>query len=184
MDLDNKGTTLIEILVSVAIIGIMSSIFLVNIRTTDRERLTIAAEQLAADLRQIRNMSASRSIYDMSGILEYPQGGYALEKNNDKSYFIYADNSNDGVGDYYNTNEDELIKEVNFEGVIIENYTGNPISYYFKFIKDHEINTNLTWEDTYGYAIKLSLDTYSILVSLNYNPANNGWGNIEVGDIY
>ena len=46
---DKRGTTLVEIIVSVAIIGVLSSIFLVNIRLNDKDRLIVAAEQLAAE---------------------------------------------------------------------------------------------------------------------------------------
>lgn len=180
MVLDNKGTTLMEILVSVAIIGILSSVFLVNIRTTDREKLTIAAEQLAADLRQIRNMAFSRSVYDMNGILKYPQGGYGIAKSDDTSYLIYADKES---GYYYNEGEDELIKKVNFDNINISSSSGSPDSFYFNFIKDHEIDTNLEWAIV-GYIIILELSDYGINIIINYNPDYNGWGNIIVGDIY
>lgn len=53
------GVTMIELLIAIAIIGIMTSIAVVRISLTDDEVLRQATEQTAADLKQIRNLAAS-----------------------------------------------------------------------------------------------------------------------------
>src|SRR3989339_760540 len=69
------GTTLIELLVAIAIIGIMSGIFVAQISLTDGEELNLVTERVAADLKQIRNLATSRGINENN---VYPAGGYGI----------------------------------------------------------------------------------------------------------
>lgn len=175
---DKRGTTLVEIIVSVAIIGVLSSIFLVNIRLNDKDRLIVAAEQLAADLRQIRNMAFSRTIYDMNGTLEYPPGGYGLvvEEGNSNTYKIFAENSyNNG----YQADEDELIKEIILDDTFI--IQKNNTFFYLIFSTEHNIQYSGTSLDI---PIIISYSADSINITLDYlETEDNYWGKIIVGEI-
>lgn len=90
-----QGVTLIELLIAIAIIGIMTSVAVVRITLTDAEVLHQATEQTAADLRQIRNLAASRVINENS---QYPVGGYGIFFQNVLSgnpayYVLFAENN-------------------------------------------------------------------------------------------
>ncbi len=179
---DKKGAaTLVEILVSVAIMGILSSIFIVNIRTGNRDKLSMAAEQLAADLRQIRNMSFSRTIYDMSksGKLEYPPGGYGISVVNNEynKYKIFADN---GDNNNYQSDEDELIKEIVLEdGFDIKVSNSH---FFITFLTEH--NLQYGGGNVIYNPIRIRYEANYIDITLDYLEGDdNYWGNIVVGDI-
>ncbi len=174
---DRRGTTLVEIVVSVAIIGILSSVFLVSIRTSDREVLRIAAEQLAADLRQIRNRAFSRSVYDMAGTIEYPQGGYGIAGiAAGNGYYLFAENGN---SPNYQASEDELIKEVILNSDFFISKGNNP-SFYLTFLTEHNISSTGDLTDP----IKVEYNGEYINISIDYGgEEGNYWGNIVVGEI-
>ncbi len=176
---DKQGVTLIEIVVSVTIMGILSSVFLVNIRTTDRERLTIAAEQLAADLRQIRNRAISRTIYDMDDALEYPSGGYGLAVVSGKNYAykLFADN---GVTPGYQDGVDELIKEIVLDNSFVIGV--NSTYFFITFLTEHNI---LHSGVSMPSPITIIYEGHNIDISLDYSEAEeNNWGMIRIGEIY
>jgi prepilin-type N-terminal cleavage/methylation domain-containing protein len=91
------GFTLLEALIVIAIIGLMSVFYVANLRPDTLELLRMDSTRLAADIRYIRSMSASRAIYNNT----FPTGGYGiLFKNGDgsssKSYYqLYAGSAGD-----------------------------------------------------------------------------------------
>ncbi len=183
---DTRGTTLVEILVSVAIIGILSSVFFVNVRSSDREILMSHAEQLASDLRQVRNLAISRTIYDMESGLKYPNGGYGIDVDTDNKfkYKIFAENDPD---DYGFDDDDELIEEVKFDNniEIINEATG--CGFFITFSKSNDIKYTSDFGNPkiitiiHGeLAVKIILDYGSFLVG---NQPNSFWGNIYVGNV-
>lgn len=87
-----KGFTLIEALIVIAIIALLSVYYVANLRPDKLDSLRMDSTRLAADIRYIRNMAATRAVYNGS----FPSGGYGiLLKNGDginiKSYYkLYA----------------------------------------------------------------------------------------------
>lgn len=183
---DTRGTTLVEILVSVAIIGILSSVFFVNIRSSDREILMQHAEQLASDLRQIRNLAISRTVYDMESGLKYPDGGYGIDvdTNNNFKYKLFAESN---PNEYGFGEGDELIEEVKFDSniEIINEETG--CGFFITFSKSNDLKYTDSFGDikiitiVYGeLAVKITLNYSSFLVG---DQPNSFWGNIYVGNV-
>jgi prepilin-type N-terminal cleavage/methylation domain-containing protein len=88
----NKGFTLVEMLVSVSIIGVMSTIFLVNYHSTNkRSELILTSQQLAGDIRMAQNHSLGSKEYGAGNI---PTGGWGFYVNKANSdYLIFADNN-------------------------------------------------------------------------------------------
>lgn len=90
--LDNrKAFTMIELLVSIAIIVIITSVFLANYRTgNEKSKMNIVAHSFASDIRRAQNNSL--------GLIKYageaPSGGWGININlssNNASYRIFAD---------------------------------------------------------------------------------------------
>ena len=87
-----KGFTLIELLVSVAIIALMSSIFMVNYHGANkRSELNVTKQKLASDIRVAQNNSLGSKAYNAAG--DTPSGGWGVHFDiaNPSSYIIFAD---------------------------------------------------------------------------------------------
>ncbi|MFH1428476.1 MAG: prepilin-type N-terminal cleavage/methylation domain-containing protein [Candidatus Margulisiibacteriota bacterium] len=85
------GFTLIELLVSVAIITIMSGLFMVNYHGTNkRSELNIVKQKLASDIRLAQNYSLGSKTYD--GVTT-PSGGWGIhfDLTDPTHYIIFAD---------------------------------------------------------------------------------------------
>ena len=79
-----KGFTLIEILISIAIIGTLSSVVMVNIGFGNRQQnLLRAAQLLALDIRRAQNLSLAPT--------DSPTCVYGLNINSATRYFVYFD---------------------------------------------------------------------------------------------
>lgn len=92
--IQNGGFTIMEAMVTVAIIAIMSAVYLTNYRPTNQKIiLDQAASGLVADLRYAQNMAMNVKKFND----EIPQGGYGVKINNTSpgTYTIYADCDND-----------------------------------------------------------------------------------------
>jgi prepilin-type N-terminal cleavage/methylation domain-containing protein len=142
---NQSGTTLIELLVAISIIAIMTGIFMSQVRISDKEQLEIVVERLAADFRQLRNLSASRVIGDDN---QYPAGGYGIAFEDydgvqPSSYVIFAD---DGQNIGYLAAEDDLISGYTFPETGLTVYpsdvTGNN-SFFYTFITEHSATTTI-----------------------------------------
>lgn len=97
--LNQKGFTLTEMLISTAIIAIISATFVGNIRYGgERGRLNIAAQRVISDLRQVQDFALGLKEYDDGGTLVYPDGGWGIHFTTlSNSYTLYADHG-DGSG--------------------------------------------------------------------------------------
>jgi prepilin-type N-terminal cleavage/methylation domain-containing protein len=88
------GFTLIEALIVIAIIGLMSVFYVVNLRPDTTELLKMDTTRLAADIRYVRSLATSRVTYN-NGI--FPVGGYGIvfynRDGSSKSFYqLYAGN--------------------------------------------------------------------------------------------
>ena len=69
-----SGFTLVEVLIVIAIIAILSVYYIVNLRPNTLELLKMDTNRLAADVRYVRSMTASRATYNGS----FPAEGYGI----------------------------------------------------------------------------------------------------------
>lgn len=94
-----NGFTIIEMLVTIAIIVIMSAVYLVDYRPTN-EKIVLdqAASGIVADLRLAQNMAMNVKKFNTSAATsEIPQGGYGINiaVSSPGTYVLFADcNSN------------------------------------------------------------------------------------------
>jgi len=92
---NEAGFTLAELLVSIFIIGLLSSLFLVNYRNTNqRSELGVEKQKLVSNIRLAQNYSLGSKTYDN---LATPAGGWGVHfaQAEPAQYFIFADiNSN------------------------------------------------------------------------------------------
>lgn len=113
------GFTIIEMLVSVAIIGMISGIFLVNYRGTNRRsELVGAAQKFASDARLAQNYSLGLKKADIADA-NPPAGGWGIYINRaSTSYVLFADkNAPSGNRQYDNG---EKVREIFFpKGVTV-----------------------------------------------------------------
>ena len=183
MDIKNQqGTTLIELLVAMAIIGIMSAIFVSQINLTDNEELNMVTERVAADLKQVRNLATSRVINDQN---VYPTGGYGIyfdDTKNTINYSYYVLFADDGVIGY-DANTDVIISKYIFPNsdlTVDPKAGGHKDTFYFIFVNEHTIATDIDLvDDAYDIIMQLSGNTNTIKIT---DPANDGstWGNMNI----
>jgi prepilin-type N-terminal cleavage/methylation domain-containing protein len=101
------GFTLIEALVVIAIIATLSVFYVINLRPNTAELLKMDTTRLAADIRYVRSMAASRAIYNNG---TFPTGGYGIFFKNGngttaKSYYtLFAGNPNNEIKKVYLSN--------------------------------------------------------------------------------
>lgn len=180
------GTTLIELLVAIAIIGIMSGIFVAQISLTDSEELNLVTERVAADLKQIRNLATSRVINENN---VYPAGGYGINfVDSDQMfgetayYILYADS---GVAGYQSA-DDVIISKYIFPNDDLtiypkENEANN--DFYFTFINEHETVTDLVNSPPDGYSMLIKFRAGGPINTIRISdPAADTytWGNINI----
>jgi prepilin-type N-terminal cleavage/methylation domain-containing protein len=191
------GVTMIELLIAIAIIGIMTSIAVVRISLTDDEVLRQATEQTAADLKQIRNLAASRVINENS---QYPEGGYGIffqdKMLDDPAYYVlFADNGHEGFQDYTCRIDpgscpstcsgycdadidtfvpDSIIKKhIYNEDLEISMHGLTNDHFFYTFQTEHTATTTYSGVNSFNLDINYpSVDTYSVLIA-DENPADD-----------
>jgi prepilin-type N-terminal cleavage/methylation domain-containing protein len=111
---NNRGMTLIELIVSISIVALISGTVLANFRSGERtNNLNVAAQKLASDIRQVQNYTMS--LKEHNGTT--PPGGWGVyfDKTglNGDHYYVFADTDSDHLchapfapctdidGDYY-----------------------------------------------------------------------------------
>lgn len=95
---NNKGFTLLEITVVIAIITLLSAIFLANYRGGEKQfALQRSSHKLAQDIRTVEEMAlSSREFKESGGGLAFPRGGYGLYFTaNSSSYILFVDCDNE-----------------------------------------------------------------------------------------
>lgn len=103
---NNKGFTLIEMLVSISIIALISTIFLANYRSANRRAiLNTAARQLASDIRLAQ--SYTMGLKDFNGAV--PSGGWGMEFSNARNYYeMFTDDGDQS----YTAGSSEMYKKI------------------------------------------------------------------------
>jgi len=97
--MNNRGFTLVELTVVIAIIVLLSGIVLTNYRVGEKGyALLRSAQKLAQDLRTTEKMAMASEILpsNFDGVGGFPNGGYGIYfENNSNSYILFADCDND-----------------------------------------------------------------------------------------
>lgn len=97
--LDQRGFTLIELMVSIAIVGILSSVVMANTRFGSRQQdLTRAAQKLAFDIRKSQNaaLAPGAESHCIYGMVVRTKSRYILYRRSDSQC------GNDGMYKYVN----------------------------------------------------------------------------------
>jgi len=99
-----SGFTLVELIVSVAIIAMVTGIFLANYSSANRRSdLTMTAQKMVSDTRTAQNYALGLARYGFSGSSNVPTGGWGvhidLQAYGNNKYVIFADDNQNGVYD-------------------------------------------------------------------------------------
>jgi len=180
----NNGFTIIELLVTIFIIAVLSSIAMINFGDI-REELALrrTAHQLMQDLRKAQEMAVSPKASE-----KCPQArGYGIYvdiPSSNTNYKLYADTTNEGgEWEYYNTT-DCVIETISIQekGVIIKqilNTEGGVQKVSINYAPPNP-NTKIKW-------IASNMDEVDIVLALEKNPSKtetvivNKAGMIAVG---
>jgi len=87
MNTKNKGLVLIELAAVLAIIGIILSVCVYSFRTAERFRLSSDMSQLQSDLRYIRKLSMSESVYTRM-VLYSASSTYNIQKKTAEGKYV------------------------------------------------------------------------------------------------
>ncbi|MFA6551746.1 MAG: prepilin-type N-terminal cleavage/methylation domain-containing protein [Patescibacteria group bacterium] len=125
------GFTLVELLVSISILMIMSSMVLVNYNISGRNSaLLLEAYKFAGDARRAQNMAMGSFELESTGTI--PQGGWGIyipDTADDNIYYIYADmNGNED----YDSGTDVIFQTVALENNIV--FTGASVNNSIVFL--------------------------------------------------
>lgn len=153
--INNKGFTFFELLISMAIISIMSSVFWINLHPDDRDLVERETERMAAKIRKVRSMALARVPDPTLG--EFPEGGYGIQFYNEDPvrYIIYADTAANNSG--YSSFQDVVLETATLPEDIADIVPlGSSINtFHVAFKGANEINTNIPTNVAAFYAIGL-----------------------------
>jgi prepilin-type N-terminal cleavage/methylation domain-containing protein len=125
---NSKAFTLIEVLVMIAIIGLLSVLVLPNYRQVSRQTtLQSAANKLAQDIRNIQSMTMSSKDIGLPAF----RGAFGVyfKLASSTSYALFADKNNSGQ---YDTGEELDGKSVYLDaGISISGLTASPLTIIF-----------------------------------------------------
>lgn len=179
--MDNKGFTIIELLIVIAIIIVLPAIVVSNFpQIKNQFALSRSVYKLAQDIRIVQNMSLSSMSYKDSFNLLRPVAGYGIYIDvnalGNKKYILYADNSDSGSGNQQYDNLDYVVSVIDFrtseQGVIIKEIShvyGNTASVNFG-LQDGDVTISDINQGENSISIVLGLEgditkTRSVLVN-------------------
>ncbi len=185
---NQSGYTMFELLISLAIIVIISSIVVIQIQVRDVDKVRITTEELASNLRQVRNLATSR-IADASS--EFPIGGYGINFNNDEdspdrySYLIFGDVDGNGG---YTSGVDSIIDQINYRDqdklMIVPSHAIDSSSFTIIFKNEHQIISNISPDPmslVYSLDVRyLGTPQKAIVQIYDKNLDGYTWGSINV----
>lgn len=113
MLLRNKnGFTLVEMLVSISILVVLSTMLIANFNAGERQtRLNASANVLSSEIRKVQNMVLNGAKF---GDKEMPFGGYGIHFENNK-YILFADNNSNKVYDLSEGMATTTLKDIQLE---------------------------------------------------------------------
>lgn len=129
--MQNKGFTIIELLVVISIIAIMSGIVLIDYRSGQQTlALQRATNKLAQDIRRVQEMAMSARECDICPGGGIPDGyGIRFKGGEPEHYILFADR-NDNQD--YDAGADTKIEDIQIgEGVEISDVSGEPLRITF-----------------------------------------------------
>jgi len=124
----NKGFTLIELIVSISIIGLMSGFLLLDYRTAGKKTvLHIQTQEFTADIRRAQNMALGS--LDFNGVT--PVGGWGFYIADANRYYLFVDNDPVGSANHgvYNVG-DSIVETISLSEKIMFS-TGIGVSVVF-----------------------------------------------------
>jgi prepilin-type N-terminal cleavage/methylation domain-containing protein len=159
---NQEGVTLAELMVVIAMIAIMSAVFILNIKQDRYGDVKMITEKLLADVKYARSLATSKAVYDFSGVKKFPEHGYGVDfiGNNTgtgepASYQLFADG---GAPGYKDENEDRKIGQpVIFPSAkikLIDAYSSKKL-FYISFASDNQVETNVALDLDSRYPIKV-----------------------------
>lgn len=159
---NQSGFSFIELIIAIAIIIIISSVFIVNIRLNTQEDIQTKTEKLAADLRYIRNLAVSRAEYKFADQSEdqraYPAGGYGIFFNGSLArdkYFLFAD---DGTQTGYQASQDEILYEVETYPLLLDDQNSTASNFWFTFVSENQTVSSMGLGTEKKYIVNLRED--------------------------
>ena len=106
---NNCGFTLIELIVSISIIGILTVVFIADFRAAGKKGdLSAAAQQMVSDIRKVQSYTLGLKEFDPGSGLDSPDGGWGvfLTRQTPRNIFykIFADYDNNLICNNINCN--------------------------------------------------------------------------------
>lgn len=123
---EDKGFTLFELLIVIFIIGLISSILIVNVRKGEKQyQVQLAAQEIAQNIRKAQDMALVGFKYDPDSPPPYKYGVFFF-KQTPTSYKIFADKNPPDGNDKYDVPDGE-VEPISLEkGIEIKSLSSDP----------------------------------------------------------
>ncbi|PWB38542.1 MAG: hypothetical protein C3F02_03395 [Parcubacteria group bacterium] len=163
-----SGLTIIELLIVIAIMGIISATFYINVNNDNRKKLVAAGEELINNLRRVRNMAASQTTYKFAGDSEavFPPGGYGIVfdgTTEPAKYFLYADKSAGNPGFLQSQGDEKIGTDIILPTPVgssrgpleLSNGVDGDKSFYFALLSEKKAITDMVADSNKTYILSI-----------------------------